>query len=315
MTGTIEPTPSGWSLPSRVVAPTHALDITVTPPSRGNTVAVMPHATDRCHGPELAELADSCMGLVVATNGDRCDTGTEALWPHAVEVASRHPTSAAHARNVGLAMASWRGAEWAWLVDDDCTPRRAAVPGARPTLDELAAAWRPGQVAVQGRVTLDRWEMDDPATRRMADLATTVGLFVPPSDDLGFQAIVTANVLVHLATVRAVGGFDAGFDGAGGEDIDLGVRLRRAGGLIGDAPLARVIHDRIDHMGFRGRALRYGAGMRRFAEKHGCVDELTPRPEGHPWLAFGEYGKQMATEYASGWWQGAADVLAARGKP
>lgn len=52
----------------------------------------------------------------------------------------------------------------------------------------------------------------------------------------------TTNVSVPLATIRAVGGFDASFSEYGWEDIDVGLRLRFAGVRAVFRPQALVYH-------------------------------------------------------------------------
>jgi glycosyltransferase involved in cell wall biosynthesis len=52
----------------------------------------------------------------------------------------------------------------------------------------------------------------------------------------------TTNVSVPLATIRAIGGFDESFSEYGWEDIDVGLRLRRAGVRAVFAPEALAYH-------------------------------------------------------------------------
>jgi GT2 family glycosyltransferase len=102
---------------------------------------------------------------------------------------------------------------------------------------------------------------------------TEQGVLNPPKQKLIYdrmipQAIVTANALVAGIALSFVGGFDETFTEAAGEDLDLGLRLRRLG-LIGWAEKAVVKHrfaeDRND---FERRFKRYGAGNRRLEVKH-----------------------------------------------
>ena len=110
---------------------------------------------------------------------------------------------------------------------------------------------------------------------------------IDPVDRLvAWQAFWTLNCSIRTDDFRRVGGFEEVFHGWGGEDIELGFRLRRAGVTIEVAPDAWVVvapHD-------RDQAANYEAlfaNMRRFLRK-------SPEP-------VVEMGYAMMTDKADFW--------------
>lgn len=82
------------------------------------------------------------------------------------------------------------------------------------------------------------------------------------------QAIVTANALVSVRAFYQVGRFSTDFREAGGEDLDLGIRLRDIGELVWE-PDAAVVHEfDEDSEDFVKRFERYGRGNRRLERRH-----------------------------------------------
>jgi len=91
------------------------------------------------------------------------------------------------------------------------------------------------------------------------------------------QAIVTANALVAGIAFSYVGGFDETFKVAAGEDLDLGLRLRKLG-VIGWTEKAVVKHPFEESQeDFIRRFKRYGAGNRQLEVKHN-LPSLRARP-------------------------------------
>ena len=96
------------------------------------------------------------------------------------------------------------------------------------------------------------------------------------------QAIVTANALVAGIALSFIGGFDETFTKAAGEDLDLGLRLRRLG-VIAWAEKAVVTHlfpeNRED---FVRRFKRYGSGNRHLEVKHNLPSLRGRKPDTMP---------------------------------
>ena len=88
--------------------------------------------------------------------------------------------------------------------------------------------------------------------------------------------LITANALVWRESLLKIGGFDERFPSAGGEDIDVGIRLWSLGPLS-FAPSAQVIHAFEPNLGsFIRRFVRYGRGNRLLAARYNV--DLTPHP-------------------------------------
>ncbi len=158
---------------------------------------------------------------------------------------------AARARNIG-----WRAASNLWILfcDSDCVLTDTSIAGYLPALD--------GAIAYAGMVR-----------------ALTGGLLAhyydeqkilipPPTDSLRPAYLVTANALVWKASLTAVDGFDEAFPSAGGEDIDLALRLHDLG-TLSFAPDSVVLHDFTDGIrGFVHRFVRYGRGNFLLESRH-----------------------------------------------
>ena len=82
------------------------------------------------------------------------------------------------------------------------------------------------------------------------------------------QAIITANALVYGPAFYELKGFSTDFREAGGEDLDLGIRLRNLGTLVyqSDATASHEFEE--DREDFKKRFERYGRGNRLLEQKH-----------------------------------------------
>jgi hypothetical protein len=144
-----------------------------------------------------------------------------------------------------------------------CGPRITAPDGAvelsagfTPTLWRRWRAW--------WRVALPRRPRGKKRTPRLAYGAPSI---LSEVDWVGCAA-----ALVRREAFVEVGGMDEGFFLAW-SDVDLGLRLRRAGWRVFYEPRARAIHfDRVEESAESRRRAR-----RRFAAKHGAVARLTRR--------------------------------------
>lgn len=155
---------------------------------------------------------------------------------------------AAAARNLGARTAT--GA-WVLFLDSDCLPTPDLIAGYQRALNGAIAY--AGVVRAAGSDALSRYyEMQ--------------GIFLPPPVwDQGRESpayLITANALVWWEALAQVGGFDERFPDAGGEDIDLGLRLWRIGPLA-YAPQAQIVHATKPQLGdFVRRFIRYGCANR-----------------------------------------------------
>jgi GT2 family glycosyltransferase len=159
----------------------------------------------------------------------------------------------AHARNVGALLDTGRLIDWLYFTDTGCTRNTAFFS----ILAEASMQLPETTVAIAGPVN----------GLVASSRATPINLYMteeqilnPPMDENGPQGLVTANAAVSVEGFRAVNGFDTSYPFAAGEDLDLGLRMRRLGS-IGWAKHAQVWHRFAESMDdFRRRFVRYGAG-------------------------------------------------------
>jgi hypothetical protein len=151
-------------------------------------------------------------------------------------------------------------------MDSDCVPLPWTFAG------YLAA--RPGAVAYAGNV-------EPLGSNDVSLYYHHQEILIPPEVASGTDTgrpdyLVTANCLVWREAFQRVGGFDSSFPIAGGEDVDLGFRLRTIGQLD-YAPHSSCLHEfDPDLTDLTRRFLRYGQGNRLVAERFGL--DLDPAP-------------------------------------
>ena len=169
---------------------------------------------------------------------------------------------AAAARNLGARQAK---TQWILFLDSDCIPTPGLIDGYRQAMN--------GAIAYAGIV---RAEGSDPASQYYD--AQSI-LNPPPLWDNGEDRpayLITANALVWREALARIGGLDERFPLAGGEDIDLGLRLWSVGQLA-YAPAAQTLHSFEPHLRpFVRRFVRYGRGNRLLAARY--QTDLAPHP-------------------------------------
>lgn len=179
---------------------------------------------------------------------------------------------AAHARNMGSRKT---GSEFDWIYFTDCGCQHVQglimhFVNAQKTFDDSIVAIC-GSVTGKGQGRINRY-------------MTEMEILNPPFEkDLGPigeripQAIITANALVYAPAFHKLRGFSTAFSGAGGEDLDFGIRLRELGKLV-YVPRAVVSHEfDEDIQDFKRRFERYGKGNRLLEQMH-KLPSLRPEP-------------------------------------
>lgn len=183
---------------------------------------------------------------------------------------------AAAARNAGARVRSARSIDWLYFTDGAC--RRD--PSFFAELADASMAMNRATVSIGGPV---EGVVESIARTPINAYMTEEAILCPPKDAWGPQAIITANAAVSVAAFRGVGGFCQAFPGAGGEDLDLGLRLRRLG-PIGWADAAVVRHSFKEcSSDLANRFQRYGAGTALLARRFGlpslrCKHIIAARP-------------------------------------
>ena len=178
----------------------------------------------------------------------------------------------AYARNSG-GKHSNTGFDWIYFTDCGCEHVRNLINyfmnAQKSSSDSTVAIC--GPVAGKDRGKINRY-------------MTKMGILSPPFEkNLGHrgekipQAIITANALIYAPAFHQLEGFSTAFGEAGGEDLDLGIRLRQLGRLIYE-PRAVVYHEfDEDLQDFKRRFERYGRANRLLEHIH-KLPSLRPEP-------------------------------------
>jgi glycosyltransferase involved in cell wall biosynthesis len=168
----------------------------------------------------------------------------------------------ASARNKGVEVA--RGS-WLLFLDSDCLITEDTLKGYLKSCNSSIAY--AGMVKSLRNDYLSRYYEQQEILMPLK-IRDENGNFMP-------QYLITANCLVWKTAFHEVGGFNEKIQFAGGEDIDLGLRLSEIGN-ISFAFDAIIYHDFNDGlMGFWKRFIRYGKGNRIIEEIYDS--DLSPR--------------------------------------
>ncbi|MBI5853015.1 MAG: glycosyltransferase [Planctomycetes bacterium] len=190
--------------------------------------------------------------VLVSDNNSRSAPAWTCRYPIDL-VATGENRGPAFARNVGVALQTERSIDWLLFTDTGCE----RDSGFLRVLSKHSHAQPRSCVAIAAPV---RGVVVSPTATPINHYMTEEGILQPPMQGGRPQAIVTANAAVNLAAFKAVGGFDTSFRFAAAEDLDLGLRLLRLGG-VSWAPDAVVWHRFRESMrDFRKRFQRYGTG-------------------------------------------------------
>jgi mycofactocin glycosyltransferase len=239
----------------------------VTPES---VAAIVPAFNDQ-DGLQQTLLSLDRLGLVkIVVVDDGSDIPLQApqsLSTPIIMIRHERNRGAAAARNTGLSAVQ---TDWVYFTDCGCThSNHLLLSYARER-----AKCGPHTSAIVGPIEALR-------QGRLSNYYTHQGILNAPMLTLEcgafeVEAIVTANALVSRLAIEIVGGFDEVFPSAGGEDTDLGIRLRTAG-YIRWCDSAVIFHDFQECLAdFDARMRRYGRGMRIVSDKLGF--DLRPRP-------------------------------------
>lgn len=182
---------------------------------------------------ERADAPPDSFEAIVAVDGD-VDGTRDAVVAHASSFAVQAVVQAGAGRaaacNLGLGAA--RGA-LVLILDDDMEPRPGCLPAHLARHAALAAP-----AAVVGDVPVRVPADAGVATRYVARRFAEHGAALASGRPFGPRDFYSGHVSLPRATLVAVGGFDAAYRRYGNEDVDLFLRLRRAGVDVVFAPEA-----------------------------------------------------------------------------
>lgn len=232
-----------------------------------------------------AAPADS-FEVVVTVDGSTDGTGEMLATlrdevPYALRVAASDGRGRAAARNAALALAA---GELAILLDDDMEPCPELVAA-------HLAAHDGGRACVLGPVPV-RLEPSNPlAARHVRDrFAAHMEQLARPGHSFVPRDFYSGNVSIPIALLHEVGGFDDGFTPYGNEDVELYVRLRKAGAETRFEPraLAWQEYDK-DLRGLAADTIAKGRTTVELSRRHpdafGALRLAAPREGSRPWLA------------------------------
>jgi glycosyltransferase involved in cell wall biosynthesis len=169
----------------------------------------------------------------------------------------------AAARNFGVQNST---GEWILFNDSDCIPTSSLISGYQ-NADNSSVAYA-GNVKPLNTDKLSAYYESQEILIPLK-IYSAEGNLVP-------QYLITANALVWKPAFTEAGGFNENIDIAGGEDIDLGLRLSQIGTLA-YAFDSIAVHDFSDGWsGFIKRFIRYGKGNRLVAKIWDT--DLKPKP-------------------------------------
>lgn len=162
----------------------------------------------------------------------------------------------AAARNIGGRKAC---GDWLLFIDSDCVFTESTIRGYLKLEYE--------GIAYAGKVLPYRQNI-------ISNFYNSLNLLNPPIsiNDLNqAEYIVTANCLINKLIFLEVNGFDESFEIAGGEDVDLGIRLLEKGKIY-YAKNSQVFHDYKNNLfSFYSRFYRYGIGLSMLEKKYNIV--------------------------------------------
>lgn len=167
------------------------------------------------------------------------------------------PIKLIECRKIGPASARNKGAEIAkgkWLLfnDSDCIPTKSLLKGYLKA-DNNSVAYA-GNIKSLDNDKLSKYYESQEILIPLKTQDEN-GNFVP-------QYLITANSLIWKKSFNQIGGFNEQIGIAGGEDVDLGLRLSQIGNLA-YAFDSVAVHDFSDGIiGFYKRFKRYGEGNR-----------------------------------------------------
>lgn len=171
----------------------------------------------------------------------------------------------ASARNMGV---NFSKGEWLFFTDSDCILTESTIEGYLYAND--------GGVAYAGKVLPLRHNIISNYYKRINLLNPSIN----EQKNNHPSYIITANCLVKKSAFDKVNGFDEEFLLASGEDVDLGLRLAKIGGLY-FSPQSTIMHDFNDNIfGFYKRFYRYGESIHQLEKNHNVlisIEKLIPK--------------------------------------
>lgn len=200
--------------------------------------------------------------IVVDNNSHPAIVLRKQQYPMAVHLLTCKKPGPASARNLGVKHVQ---TDWILFTDSDCIPTATLLSG--------YIEQQNGSVAYAGNV--NAYDTDF-----LSKYYEQQEILIPPkvnecNGEVSPDYIITANCLVWKPAFDEVGGFNESFHYAGGEDIDLGFKLRNIGQLSYAFGSLAKHNFGYGFTEFKARFTRYGLGNSMIAKLYGL--DLKPK--------------------------------------
>jgi GT2 family glycosyltransferase len=212
-----------------------------------------PGLLERLLSSVFASGVDGELEVVVVDDGSHAGTYdlAAARFPQVVWLQQERAGPAA-ARNRG-----WRKSSSSVVVfvDDDCVLEADALHALCEALEQNDAVGATIEPLHRGQLVADFMHAEHLVTHKV--------------EDGRVRWLVTACLAVRRPVLERLGGFDEKLTSAGGEDVDLSLRLREADCRLAVSEKAIVFHDhRAGLVQLARTYYRHGTGQRRLAQRH-----------------------------------------------
>lgn len=223
-------------------------EISIVIPVRNNQVGI-----DRLLKSIVTEVPENeyPRQVIIIDNNSHVPIRIDSSYPFTVIVRKCSRPGPAAARNLGATCAAGK---WLLFTDSDCVFTSKLISGYLRSDNECVAY--AGRIEIIGEDLLSNYYRDQNALHPSFVQNEKTKQMEPWS-------LVTANCLIFKSAFDAIGGFDETFLIAGGEDTDLGFRLRHAGKVEFNSQSVAIHHFDDGFLGFIKRYIRYGRGNHR----------------------------------------------------
>lgn len=185
------------------------------------------------------------------------------IFPISVKLLKHKNIGPASARNYGVKFSK---SEWILFTDSDCVPTSTLLTGYLP-IQNGALGYAGNIKSYKSGIFSQYYESQE--------ILVPPKVYEEPNKERP-DYLITANCLVWKPAFEKIGGFNEEIKIAGGEDVDLGFKLRNIGQLeyahqsIAKHNFEESFHD------FKSRFIRYGVGNKIISEHYNL--NLTPKP-------------------------------------
>jgi glycosyltransferase involved in cell wall biosynthesis len=213
---------------------------------------------DQCLQAVTLQRYDGTYEIIVIDNGSNDESRSIISRYKAVRLLNCAVPGPAATRNVGINASLY---DLIAFTDSDCVPDSN-------WLENLEKSLTPVLVGVGGPIK-------NISKGRISDYIATISFNQHQHVTSALPYLATANALFRKCVLLEVGGFDETFEIAGGEDDDLGIRLKMKGYNLGFAPEAKCAHFHANSiLDFVSQRIRYGFGDAKVLSKYTRVIEV-----------------------------------------